>query len=314
MTDNAAGTSGTGPFFDTLRGTVLSSIPALSALVFVVAAIKVFRVSNMEATTTVAIVSQANVVDLMKGVVLTLLPGFLAGLTAVAMWWWADAIPEPAPAEAPAPTGVGVSKEVAGAAVRDQNRRNSRDALLSSQSVFAWSMIVVAFFTVSWPIFVALLAPVVAATAVFVHEWQRQDYTTRTVWRAKHGLKWVGGAAAAISIGILTLAPSVWLPLRIITVTPGHSVSADGHPLPRSFAGYVLSSDSSGTSLLLANPRSVIQVGPHDIEQSEPLCVTPESSTRWLYLRTSQVLHLDPDNHSPYPLCPGLGTLNIFGN
>src|SRR5262249_14997601 len=81
-------------FFDTLRGALFASIPALSVLVFIVVAVKVFRASRMETTTTVAIVSTADVVALLKGVILTLLPGFLAALTAAAIWWWAGVIPE----------------------------------------------------------------------------------------------------------------------------------------------------------------------------------------------------------------------------
>jgi len=73
-------------FFDTLRGAILSSIPALSALVFVVVAVKVFRASYMETTTTVSIVSNADPFQLLKGVILTLLPGFLAALVAAAVW------------------------------------------------------------------------------------------------------------------------------------------------------------------------------------------------------------------------------------
>src|ERR1700682_5180372 len=72
----------------TLQGTVWSSIPALSVLVFFAVTVKVFRAARMETTTTVAIVSSADTVALLKGVVLTLLPGFLAGVVAAGIWWW----------------------------------------------------------------------------------------------------------------------------------------------------------------------------------------------------------------------------------
>jgi hypothetical protein len=54
-------------FFDTLRGAILSGIPALTALVFVVVAVKVFRASFMETTTTVSIISNADPFQLLKG-------------------------------------------------------------------------------------------------------------------------------------------------------------------------------------------------------------------------------------------------------
>jgi hypothetical protein len=71
-------------------------------------------------------------------------------------------------------------------------------------------------------------------------------------------------------------------------------------------AGYVLSSDDKGTSLLLDSPRAVVQVGPRRVAKSMPLCVPPESSGRILTLRASQVLGIDPDPHSPYGTCPGV--------
>ena len=66
-------------FFDSIRGAIFTSIPALAALVFVVVAVKVFRASRMETTTTVAIVSNADDFQLLKGIVLTLLPGLPRG-------------------------------------------------------------------------------------------------------------------------------------------------------------------------------------------------------------------------------------------
>src|SRR6266550_2031207 len=74
--------------FVRLQSGVLTSIPALSALIFVV----------------VAINSTADVVALLKGVILTLLPGFIAAVTAASLWWWAGVLPGAAGAEpAPAP-------------------------------------------------------------------------------------------------------------------------------------------------------------------------------------------------------------------
>jgi len=135
-------------FFDTLRGAVVSSVPALSALVFVVVAIKVFRASMMETTTTVAIVSTADLVALLKGVILTLLPGFLAALTAASIWWWAGVLPE----------------RLAG----DDAPAAARRALFSPQAAFAWAMTVTAFLTIWWPIFLLLFVPVLATTVALL--------------------------------------------------------------------------------------------------------------------------------------------------
>jgi predicted S18 family serine protease len=61
----------------TLESGVLTSIPVLSVLVFIVVTLKVFRVSGMETTTTVTVISEADTFALLRGVVVTLLPGFL---------------------------------------------------------------------------------------------------------------------------------------------------------------------------------------------------------------------------------------------
>ena len=126
-------------FFDTIRTTLLTSVPVLSALIFVVVSVKVFRAALMDTTTTVAIVSTADVVALLKGVILTLLPGFLAALTAAAIWWWAGVLP---------------------ARLDRAHRDAAQRGLFSPQALWAWAMIVTAFFTVWWPIFLVLLVPV----------------------------------------------------------------------------------------------------------------------------------------------------------
>jgi hypothetical protein len=331
-------------FFETIQGAVLTSIPALSALVFVVVAVKVFRAAMMETTTTVAIVSTADVVALLKGVILTLLPGFLAGLTAASIWWWAGVLP----------TELDGGPEVPAAA---------RRGLLSPQALWAWAMTVMAFFTVWWPVFLVLLVPVLAATVALVPLSLRAEGPTVTAgsrrrnvaayalvpaaaagallvvkllsalsWPAfavvlvplvvvaeaalfgvrppvgttiplSRALKVFGLVGAAIFIGLLTLAPTVWLPLRTITFT-GKPHVLKGRALPHRLAAYVLSRDDQGASLLLSNPRAVIQVGPHEIEAAMPLCVPPESRLRVLTVRASQVLGLDSDPHSPYEVCP----------
>ncbi len=278
--------------FDTLRGSVITSIPALTSLVFVIVAVKVFRVSGMEATTTVAIVSTADVVALLKGVTLTLLPGFLTAVAATGLWWWAGRVPATLPGT---------------------STRAARRALLSTEAGFAWAMVVVAFFTVSWPLFLLLLAPAAYATVVLARTARGRGAAADVAPRLRFALRGVGGGAAAVALGFLALAPTVWLPLRTITVTPGHTVTANGTALPSPFAAYVLDRSADGASLLLAEPRAVVTVGPGDIAPVAPLCVTPEAPTRAFYLRPSQVLGLDEDLHSPYPLCPRLPYQTIFG-
>jgi hypothetical protein len=272
-------------FFDTLRGAVLSSVPVLSALVFVVVAIKVFRASMMETTTTVAIVSTADVVALLKGVILTLLPGFLAGLTAASIWWWAGILPE----------------RLGGAGAPAAARR----ALLSPQAAFAWAMTVTAFFTIWWPIFLLLFLPVLATTVALVRRARarRRQLAQYETLPLRTTLRVFGLIGAATFVGLLTLQPSVWLPLRTITFT-GTPPTLKGRVLPERVAAYVLDRDEDGANLLLNKPRAVVSVAAARIEANTPFCVPPESRLRFLTLRASQIVHLDSDPHSPYEQCP----------
>jgi hypothetical protein len=258
---------------ETLRGSVLSSIPALSVLTFVVVAVKVFRASYMETSTTVAIVSTADVVALLKGVVLTLLPGFLSALVATAIWRWAGSIPT------------------------NEDAARTRWALLSGEFVLAWLLVLVAFFTISWPIFLLFLLPMFA-TSVLVIRKGRLDQ------RLDRGLRILSAAAAVASVGYLTLSPTVWLPLRLIHVLPGHTVELKGEVLPDAFGAYVLHQDESGASLLLDSPRAVVEVGPGVITPDPPICIPPPSPTRHFFLRASQLIGPDSDPGSPYLICP----------
>lgn len=320
----------------------MTSIPAMTALVFVIVAVKVFRASMMETTTTVAIVSSADVFALLKGVILTLLPGFLAGLAAVSIWWWGGVLPT----------------QFDDARAREEASRG----LLSAQAMFAWAMLVVAFFTVWWPVFLVLLVPVLATTAALSARWVRGPRRRRASRRRKAfvatlllavtvvlllavkvtaGISWsafvvllvplvvlvagflfgwwqslvgirlrgtvrmFGLLAAAVFVGILALEPSVWLPLRTITFV-GTPPVVKNQPLHKQVAAYVLSRESDSMSLLLESPRAVVQVKLKEVDEAMPLCVPPESSGRVLTLRASQVLGIDPDPHSPYGTCPGM--------
>lgn len=333
-------------FFDTIRGAILTSIPALAALVFVVVSVKVFRASRMETTTTVAIVSNADDFQLLKGIVLTLLPGFLAGLTAAAIWWWGEVLPERL--EGP------------------QARKDAERALFSPQAVWAWAMVAMAFFTIWWPVFLVLFAPVLATTAALVPvALGASGVSRRTVvivrvayilaavalvlaaaadaisWASlavalvplivlpeaalfglrprargavplRRTLKAFGLAAAAVFIGVLTLSTTVWLPLRKVTFTGTPPTLKTGQ-LPQEVAAYVLSSDDTGTSLLLHDPRIVVDLPKGQVEREMPLCVPPESKYRVVTTRASQVLGLDADPHSPYQTCPQIAQRLLGG-
>jgi hypothetical protein len=264
-----------------VRDAVLTGIPLISALIFVGVSVKVFRASNMETSTTVAIVSTANQVLLLKGVVLTLLPGLLAGLAAAGLWWWCAALCD-----------------------RSPSLKQARSALTNIKYLVAWLLIAVAFFTVSWPAFVPLGFSMLMLTGLLLigivtkhKSWLERAAHVATVIRP------LCVATALVSVGWLALAPTVWLPLRQVQVLPGQSVTFDGKALPSTFSAYILDSNEHGASLLLNSPRAVVQVGPGTVAPNPQICVPRASPDRDWFLRLSQVLHIDPDHHSPYPVC-----------
>lgn len=275
-------------FLQTLRGTVLSSIPATSALVFFAVAVKVFRAARMETATTVAIVSSADIPALLKGVILTLLPGFLAGVVAAGVWWWSGSI-------ASADTETGEQASVEHSAWR---------GLFNPRSALMWSLLVMAFFTISWPAFLALFGPVAFCTVLLAIYTIRKSASNRLLRRMQVFLQAFGVLAAVTSIAWLALSPQVWLPLRLIEMKPGVVVTANGRQLPQRFGAYVLGTSEGATSLLMDEPRGVVYVPADAIKPNPPLCIHPASPLRWLFLRPSQISGLEGDYGSPYVECP----------
>jgi hypothetical protein len=66
-------------------------------------------------------------------------------------------------------------------------------------------------------------------------------------------------------------------------------------------AAHVLSADDNGMSLLIDDPRAVVDVTNSEVEPDLPLCVPEESSRRVLTTRASEELGADVGPHSPYP-------------
>jgi hypothetical protein len=274
-------------FLETVQNSVLTSIPVLSALVFIIVTIKVFRVSGMETTTTVAVVSQADAFELLKGVILTLLPAFLEAMTAAALWAWARALPRRDP-----PSGEGSARQAA------------RGTLLSREAGVAWAFTAVAFFTITWVVFLGFFLAAVVTTIVLIVAWRSGRPPGRRMERLRIGLMGASFLAAAGSIGSLMLASTPWLPLRAVSAAPDHTLMLKDTVLPSRIGAYVLKRDDKGTSLLIDDPRAVVEVEPGDLKSKMPLCVPPPGSGRWYKIRASQVLHFDADVPSPYPVCP----------
>jgi hypothetical protein len=271
-------------FLERIQNSALASIPVLSALVFIIVTIKVFRVSGMETTTTVAIVSQADAFELLKGVILTLLPAFLEAVTAASLWAWARVLPRDEP--------EGSAGEAA------------RSALWSREAGVAWAFTAITFFTITWTVFLGFFLAALVTTIVLVVGWRTGKPLGPRLERLRVFLMGASFLVAAGSIGSLMLASTPWLPLRAVSVAPNHTLVLKDAVLPRKLGAYVLKRDDKGTSLLIDTPRAVLEVGPGELESDMPLCVPSPGSGRWYKIRASQVVGLDRDVPSPYPVCP----------
>jgi hypothetical protein len=278
----------------TLESGVLTSIPVLSVLVFIVVTLKVFRVSGMETTTTVTVISEADTFALLRGVVVTLLPGFLEALTAVSLWLWASRLPRRA----------------------DGAQANARAALLSPEAAAAWILTVTMFFTIAWPIFLLIFVPMVLATGALYWaaglprwpSWLRlprgqQRTAGRWVARLRTWLLVIALVVGTVSLGLLTLQSNPWLPLHAVRVASSDPLTLDNEPLPDEFPAYVLNSDDKRLTLLLDQPRAVVEVERRKLEPDMPLCVPHETNRKWK-IRASQVVGIDADVPSPYEECP----------
>lgn len=278
-------------FIEKIRDGVLSSLPAVSVLTFVIVAVKVFRASGMEASTTVAVVIGADLVALLEGVILTLLPSFLTALIAAAIWWWGKSL-QP-----------------------DGDKDASRRALLSSDYASAWTLAVVGFFTIPWPWFLILSLPLFLS-GLWLHRrsglWPfRRVRNTGPKWMRRFRT-WILVSCVVIGIGniaYLALARTVWLPLRDVKVEPGKSVELAGKRQPNRLAAFVLSQDDKRVILLLDSPRAVVEVAPDVVAPNPQICIPQAPGLQdVLYLRPVQVvakiLGLEADINSPYPVCP----------
>jgi hypothetical protein len=167
-----------------------------------------------------------------------------------------------------------------------------------------WMLIAIAFFTISWPVFLAFFIPVTIAALLVLRRLRSHTGGIGAPGRMKMAVRTFGVSAALLSTFWLALSPQVWLPLRIVSVQPGQTVEVGGQPVASPFSAYVLNTTDKTTSLLLDKPRAVVEVPSSTIQPNPPLCVPRPSPLRWLFLRASQMVHLDHDYGSPYVRCP----------
>lgn len=322
-------------FIGALKDSALSSVTTVSVLTFVLVAVKVFRASGMEASTTAAVVIGADLVALLEGVILTLLPSFIGLVIAGAIGWWAWWVPR---------NGVEAA---------------CRKEFLNLDHVTAWTLVAIGFLTVPSPLLVPAIPMFFCGWALFRHVWddtwiknaRRTTYAlvcllgigwilaaisaieipwgfvlglsiaialialdTRRRPHATRDPKWIRRTrvltllacfvSAILNIYYLALSPTVWLPLRQIELTTQTPPRLKDEVLPREFGAYVLSSDDKRVILLVDDPRAVVELRPDDLEPHPPICVPERSGLpRELFLRPVQLFGIEEDPDTPYLPC-----------
>lgn len=273
-----------------VRDAVFSGLPILAGLTFVATTIKVFRVAHMDISTTVAIVSSANSVALLKGVIVTLLPGFLAGMLALGIWLWANSIAE----------GEDAATEDAKTKAR---KDGAKRALYTARAGIVVALLAIGFFTIPTFAFASIFLPVLVLVVLLIiraKNGKKTDlfhYTRRT-------LITLSAIVAVGSTLYLAISSDVWLPMRDVRITPGSVIQVGNMELRQHVAAYILDTTKTDVTLLLDNPRAVVTVDPSAILPNPAICIPPPSALRSILLRPSQFIGVEKDYGSPYPVCP----------
>ena len=258
-----------------------TAIPIVSAIAFIAAALKVFRAAGMETSTTVAILSSTDDIELLKGVLVGLLPGFFTGLLALAIWDWSRHLP-----------ADGFPRE------------SLRESLAGRRAVAVAILLAIGYFTISLlPYALIFLVTLSLYLAVLTRLWTTSEQGSPLLrWRAIVVVTSLFTAVA--SVLVLAVATDVWLPLRDVKIVNGNSITIGTVVVRHQVAAYVLESDDKTTTLLLNSPRAVVTVDTEILEKNPAICIPERHGGRSVLQRPSQWIGPDGQFESPYETCP----------
>lgn len=289
-----------------VREALWTGIPVTSVLLFVAVAIKVFRAAHMETSTAVAIVKSADVVALSKGVVVTLLPGFLASLIALAVWLWVRAMPSEKKSsnQNEEESSYQSEEEFSNQREKEFSKQDASQALIGPNADLLWVVLAIGFFTVPFVVFLLIFLPVAVLALILMVRLRKPSLWQSVFKHTRTSMVVLSLLTAVASTGWLAISSDVWLPLRTITISDSHSITVGDKVIEHRVAAYILDSDADQTTLLVDEPRAVVTVSTASIEPNPPICIPAPSHLRWLLVRTSQKVGLEDDYPSPYPRCP----------
>jgi uncharacterized membrane protein YidH (DUF202 family) len=248
---------------------ILTNLASISVLSFLVVAIKIFRVSDMETSTALAVVTTADTASVIRGVVISLLPAFLATLIATLAWWRSQAAIEGA--TFPLPRWA------------------------------AWLLFALSLFVVATVAFVVLLV------LFGVLLWLARSYTARRDGGSRRpltGLRLVSFLSAALAlyfIGTFVLErTSLWVPEEKVRFAAEDLASQAFPPLAYphedtsslTLVGYVLKQGDGVTTMLTESNRGAVRVFIRvpGTPLKRTVCLSDPPSNSWFYRRPIQVL------------------------
>lgn len=260
-----AETGGPSPTFQKWLFTNFATISVLS---FLLVAIKVFRVSDMETSTALAVITSADTASVIRGVLMSLLPAFVAALIASFLYWRSESLIR---AQAfPIPRWV------------------------------AWTLLALALFIVATLAFI-LLAALFLATLWLVRRYvtPSEGNRPRSLWL--QAVRWASFVFAVyFAVTFALERTSLWVPEERVRFAAAdlarQAFPQLAYPRERTdsntFIGYVLKQGDGATVLLTESKpgavRVFVRIPANPVRRS--VCLADPPSNAWYYRRPIQVL------------------------
>jgi hypothetical protein len=252
-----------------LQSWIRSNLGTISVLSFLLVAIKVFRVSDMETSTALAVITTADTGAVVRGVLISLLPAFLAVLIASYAWW--------------------------------RSQATIRGTAFPLRRWVAWLLFALSMFIVATVAFVVLLALFLVMIQLIRTYGPRRNGVNRRRFTALQAVSFVSAALALYFMGTFALErTSLWVPEERVTFAAkdlaGHVFPPGAYPhrnvASTSFIGYVLREGDPTTPMLVESERGAVRIFIRvpGTPTSRTVCLADPPSSSWFYRRPIQVL------------------------
>jgi hypothetical protein len=248
---------------------ILTNLATLSVLSFLLVAIKVFRISDMETSTALAVVTSADTASVIRGVLIALLPAFLAALIATFLLW--------------------------------RSRAMIHQAAFPIPRWVAWVLFALSLFIVATVAFAGLLVLFLVMLGLIRWYLRRREDRPRG---AMPGLRLVSLVSFGLALYFMaTFAlerTSLWVPEEKVRFAAADLTTQTFPRLayPRedtrsvTFVGYVIKAEEGSTVMLTESKPGAVRVLVRipAVPLRRVICLPDPPSNAWIYRRPIQVL------------------------